>query len=107
MITLELIPLQDLHDLARSTMPARLVGIARDGALPPAFVAIRSLDQIRGGKRLLDIEPRLKRGGKYEMATLALTEGESIAAAKIVALVQAAAEFNRTLGDPTDAAGTA
>jgi ribosomal-protein-alanine N-acetyltransferase len=50
MITLELIPLQDLHDLARSTVPARLVGIARDGALPPAFVAIRSLDQIGSGK---------------------------------------------------------
>jgi hypothetical protein len=58
------------------------------------------------GKRLLDIEPRLVRGGKYEMATLALTEGESIDTAKIIALVQAAAEFNRTLGDPTDAAGT-
>src|SRR5215203_2112617 len=30
------------------------------------------------GQRLRDIEPRLKPGGKYEMATLELQEGESI-----------------------------
>jgi hypothetical protein len=59
------------------------------------------------GKRLTHIEPRLKAGGKYEMATLALTEGDAIASTRIAALVQAAAELNRTLGDPTLDAGTA
>jgi hypothetical protein len=59
------------------------------------------------GRRLLDIEPRLKPGGKYEMATLVLRDGERIAAARVKALVRAAIDLNERFGDPTAAAGTA
>jgi hypothetical protein len=56
------------------------------------------------GKRLLDIEPRLKPGGKYEMATLELREGDTIAPARARKLVKRAVELNAELGDPrTDA----
>ena len=49
-VTLESIPFDDLMMLAESLVPPRLSGTVVDGALPPAFVAIRSLDQIRSGK---------------------------------------------------------
>ena len=58
------------------------------------------------GQRLRDIEPRLKPGGKYEMATLDLREGDAIATATARKLVAAAIELNRTLGDPASAAPT-
>ncbi|MEQ1831481.1 MAG: DUF1801 domain-containing protein [Candidatus Eisenbacteria bacterium] len=54
------------------------------------------------GQRLRDLEPRLKPGGKYEMATLVLHEGDTITAATARRLVQAAVDWNRRLGDPTD-----
>jgi hypothetical protein len=53
------------------------------------------------GKRLQEIEPRLKPSGKYEMATLELREDDRIAAATATRLVRAAMRLNRTLGDPT------
>lgn len=56
------------------------------------------------GKRLRGLEPRLKPGGKYEMATLELREGDRIAAATATRLVREAIRLNRTLGDPTRAA---
>lgn len=59
------------------------------------------------GKRLVELEPRLKPGGKYELATMVLLEGDKIAPAKVRKLVQAAIELNRTVGDPTAASGTA
>lgn len=59
------------------------------------------------GKRLVELEPRLKPGGKYELATMVLVEGDKIAPAKVRKLVQAAIELNRTVGDPTAASGTA
>jgi len=54
------------------------------------------------GQRLRTIEPRLKPGGKYEMATLELREGDTIASAVARTLVKEAIELNATLGDPTD-----
>jgi hypothetical protein len=54
------------------------------------------------GKRLRSIEARLKPGGKYEMATVALEEGDTISAAQAKRLVKAAIALNRTLGDPTN-----
>lgn len=54
------------------------------------------------GQRLRGIEARLRPGGKYEMATLVLREGEAIGAATARRLVEAAVELNRSLGDPTD-----
>lgn len=53
------------------------------------------------GKRLQALESRLKPGGKYELATMALQEGDTLAAAKVKALVKAAIELNHSLGDPT------
>ncbi len=56
------------------------------------------------GQRLLEIEPRLKRGGKYEMATLELREGMTIKPTIIRRLTREAVKLNQTLGDPTDIA---
>lgn len=56
------------------------------------------------GKRLREIEPRLKPGGKYEMATLEFREGAAIDPATVHRLVREAVALNERLGDPTDAA---
>jgi len=56
------------------------------------------------GKRLRDIEPRLKASGKYELANLQLLEGDTIAASAIRKLTKEAVALNRRLGDPTHAA---
>ena len=57
------------------------------------------------GQRLRDIEPRLKPGGKYEMATLELREGETIAAAIVRRLIKEAVALNEELGDPATPSG--
>jgi uncharacterized protein YdhG (YjbR/CyaY superfamily) len=57
------------------------------------------------GRRLRGIEPRLKPGGKYEMATLALRPDTPLRRETVQALVQEAARLDRELGDPT-AVGT-
>ena len=53
------------------------------------------------GKRLLDIEPRLKPGGKYEMATFELVQGTPLERSTVTRLVRAAVSLNASLGDPT------
>ncbi|NUO76855.1 MAG: DUF1801 domain-containing protein [Lysobacter sp.] len=53
------------------------------------------------GKRLLEIEPRLKPGGKFELATLDLREGMTIATAVVRRLTKEAVALNRSVGDPT------
>ncbi len=53
------------------------------------------------GKRMRGIEPRLKPGGKYEMATLELREGMTIKPATVRRLTKEAVALNRNLGDPT------
>ena len=53
------------------------------------------------GKRLREIDERLKGNGKYELATIELREDDRISAAQAKQLVSAAIELNRTLGDPT------
>jgi len=54
------------------------------------------------GKRLREIEGRLKPGGKYEMATVELRENDEVSAGVVRRLVKAAVGFNETLGNPTD-----
>ena len=54
------------------------------------------------GQQLRQIEPRLKPGGKYDMATLALDASTQIAPQTVRALVREAVALNRKLGDPTD-----
>jgi hypothetical protein len=53
------------------------------------------------GKRLMEIEPRLKGGGKYELRTLDLREGDTISAAQATRLAKEAALLNKRVGDPT------
>ncbi|TAJ33961.1 MAG: DUF1801 domain-containing protein [Reyranella sp.] len=53
------------------------------------------------GKRLREIEPRLKPGGKYEMATIDIRKGEALDADTARRLAKKAASLNKTLGDPT------
>lgn len=57
------------------------------------------------GQRLRGIEPGLKPGGKYEMATLELREGMALASATAAKLTREAFALNRKLGDPTQAKG--
>jgi len=53
------------------------------------------------GKRLRDIEPRLRPGGKYEMATLELNESTPLEQETVDRLVREAVALNAALGDPT------
>ncbi len=52
------------------------------------------------GQRLRKLEDRLKPGGKYEMATIVLHEGDTVSPIKAKALVRAAIDLNREAGDP-------
>jgi hypothetical protein len=61
----------------------------------------RVLFEFWRGKRLRDIEERLKPGGKYEMATVELQEGSKISDDVVRRLTKAATDLNETLGDPT------
>jgi hypothetical protein len=54
------------------------------------------------GKRLRHIEPSLKPGGKYEMASLVLHEDDAVDIAVARRLTEAAVALNEQLGDPTD-----
>lgn len=53
------------------------------------------------GQRLRHLEPRLKPGGKYEMATLDLREGDTISPTLARRLVRKAIQLQRTAGNPT------
>jgi hypothetical protein len=53
------------------------------------------------GKRLRAIEPRLKPGGKYEMATLELTQDTPLERLVVGKLVRQAVALNSSLGNPT------
>jgi hypothetical protein len=56
------------------------------------------------GQRLRAIEPRLKPGGKYEMATLELREGMIVKPATVRRLTREAVALDRKIGDPRLAA---
>ena len=56
------------------------------------------------GQRLREIDERLKPGGKYEMATIELREGDSIKPSVVSRLTKKAVALNAALGNPTDAA---
>ena len=55
------------------------------------------------GKRMREIEPRLKPSGKYELANIVLVEGDALAAGTIRKLAKEAVALNKRLGDPTKA----
>lgn len=54
------------------------------------------------GKRLLDIEPRMTGGGKYELRTLDLREDTPIDPAIAERLIREAIRLNRTVGNPQE-----
>lgn len=58
------------------------------------------------GQRLRRIEPRLKPGGKYEMATIELPEDSTVSPRTVRRLTRAAVALNRKFGDPTRAAAS-
>jgi hypothetical protein len=53
------------------------------------------------GQRLRATESRLRPGGRYEMASVALREGETIAPATVRRLTADAVKLNAQDGDPT------
>ena len=56
------------------------------------------------GRRLKKIEPGLKPGGNYEMATQEFREGDGVDPTVAARLAKEAAALNRKLGDPTKVA---
>lgn len=54
------------------------------------------------GKRLREIAPRLKPGGKFELATWELREGDSVDADLVAALLREAVRLNAELGNPAE-----
>lgn len=53
------------------------------------------------GQRLREMDPLLKPGGKYEMATREFHDGDEVNAALSRRLAKEAVRLNKTLGDPT------
>lgn len=54
------------------------------------------------GKRLREIEPRLKASGKYELANQVFVKGDEVDSAIAAKLAKAAAALNKKLGNPQD-----
>jgi hypothetical protein len=52
------------------------------------------------GKRLRTIEPRLKAGGKYELANQVFVKGDEVDGAIAARLAKEAAALNKKLGNP-------
>ena len=57
------------------------------------------------GQLLRRVEPRLKPGGKYQMATFEIVEGTPLERATAVELVRGAVALDAALGDPTRLTG--
>jgi hypothetical protein len=53
------------------------------------------------GKRLCDIEPRIKASGKYELGNLVMTEATEVTADQVATLAAEAHRLNIELGNPT------
>lgn len=80
-----------------------LVYLAKGPVLMIRAEADRVLLGFWRGQRLRDLEPRLRPGGKYEMATLELRSDERIASAAVRRLTLAGVRLNAEVGDPTRA----
>ncbi|WP_317151186.1 DUF1801 domain-containing protein [Sphingopyxis indica] len=52
------------------------------------------------GKRLRDLDPRIKASGKYELGNLVLTEKTELTAEEVARLAAAAHRLNVELGNP-------
>ena len=62
--------------------------------------AVRVLFGFWRGKRLRAIEPRLTPGGKFELATMVLHEGDDVDPGTVTRLVREAVRLNADLGNP-------
>ena len=98
----------ELRETVRAAAPleevikwGHLVYIARGPVLLIRAESERVLLGFWRGQRLGALEPRLRPGGKYEMATVELREGASVAAPTLRRLVAEAVKLNERLGDPT------
>ena len=71
----------------------------------PAFLIRAEDDRVLfgfwRGKRMMDIEPRMVGGGKYELRTLHLFEDMEIDAAVAETLIRESISLNASLGNPT------
>jgi hypothetical protein len=54
------------------------------------------------GKRLAELEPRIRPSGKYELGNWTFVEGDGVDTDHVTALAARAAALNAELGDPTD-----
>ena len=99
-----------VQELRAAIRPARLDEVIKWGNLvylgngPVLMIRAESERVLLGfwrGQRLRKIEPRLRPGGKYEMATLELRSGDRIAAATVRRLTAAAVALDTELGDRT------
>jgi hypothetical protein len=52
------------------------------------------------GKRLRDLEPRIKASGKYELGNLVLTEASEVGSGQVSKLAAEAFRLNAELGNP-------
>jgi hypothetical protein len=78
-----------------------LVYVANGPVLLIRAEAERVLFGFWRGKQLREIEPRLKPGGKYQMASIELREGDALDAEVVASLARTAVDLNARLGDPT------
>lgn len=98
-----------LHDAVMEASPAlaatikwgHLTYLANGPVLLVRAEAQRVLFGFWRGQRLRQVEPRLKPGGQYEMATLSLTLETPLERATVLQLVREAVALNAVLGDPT------
>jgi hypothetical protein len=97
-----------LREAVRSTAPldevikwGHLVYLSEGPVLLIRAEASRVLFGFWRGQRLRGIEPRLKPGGKFEMATLTLLEDTPLDRSTVLMLVREAVALNARLGDPT------
>lgn len=53
------------------------------------------------GKRLRHLDPRIKASGKFELANLTVTDGDSVDPERVTCIASEAAKLNAELGNPT------
>ena len=92
-----------VHGLTEVIKWGHLVYLSNGPALLIRAEGQRVLLGFWRGQRLQEIEPRLKPGGQYEMATISLADGEAVDPTVVTALTRAAIDLNAELGDPTKA----
>jgi len=89
----------EFEELSETIKWGHLVYMIRGPVLLIRAEEARVLFGFWKGKRLGEIEPRLRPGGKYELATADLREGDRIADDTVRELVRSAIEFEGAPGE--------